>query len=426
MSEVSTADLEHALVADALNRHEHFQTYGLSDADFESRDAKLIVSAATHAWESGEGSGLDVVARVLQRRGELEKLGGTRGLALMSLAPHGVVSDAKKLKEQRRLTRMRDMALEVARLAGEGDFAGASAALHDAQQVALETSAGKTLNAGDLGRAVFESIRDASKARRINTGLPLLRKHIGDLPVGSMTVVAADSNVGKSWFVLALLLAAAKHTRVGFVSLEDPDDTIGGRLIAAMTGVSSRSIQRLDLQPEDLRAMARGVEDLNKLGDSFMAEDCIGGSDVDVCAAMSRMAAKGAKLVVVDYLQEIECSKKLQDRRNEMRWISKRIKTHARRLGMALIFVSQLARPTDKQTGKEPTKHMIKESGDVVAQAEVILLLWRDEEHDLSPVSVKAAKVKWGGVGAEWKMRRTKEGGGMLSEIPGSDKHEQR
>lgn len=412
-------ELEWAVVAEALRRYDRFQTYGLAVEHFESARYRAVLAALAEAFESGEGTGLSPVARFLQRSGTLEKpVGGQRGLAEIAAGPGtGVVADAKRLRDQWRLRRLRDQALEAARLASSGDFTAALAAVQDAQQAALGSVGGKTMSAGELGRAAVQGIADKARGRRMHPGLPLVRKYVGDLGVGSMLVVGGDSNVSKSSFVLEMLIAASKHQPVGLVSVEDPDDITGARLLSAFCRVSARNITRGNLDKDDLEAIKGGCSELDSLGSRLLYEDCMGGTDVDVCAAMSRMAARGAKIIAVDYIQEIDCSKKQQDRRNEIRWLGKRLKQHARNLGVALIVVSQLARPSDKQTGKRPTKHMLKESGDLTNQAEVILLLWRMEEKDDAPVIVTAVKIKHGGVGEEWRMQRMAELGGRLVEL---------
>jgi replicative DNA helicase len=232
-----------------------------------------------------------------------------------------------------------------------------------------------------------------------------------------------------SSFVLEMLIeCAGAGTKCGLISVEDPNEVTGARLLGAFSGVSSRNLQRGKFGEAEKPALEGAMQKIKKLGDSIMVADCTGETDLEVCAAMSQMAARGAKLVVVDYIGEVESSKKQQDRRNEIRWVCRRLKTHARRLGLALVVVSQLSRPTDKQTGKRPSKHDLKESGDITNSAEVIVMLWRDTESDSAPVKAWIAKCKWGGVGQWWEMKREqgtgrlRESGVVQTELPSEPK----
>jgi replicative DNA helicase len=152
-------------------------------------------------------------------------------------------------------------------------------------------------------------------------------------------------------------------------------------------------------------------------GKMFMAF-CIGGNEIDVMAAMSRCAMRGAKIVVVDYVQTIDSSKRQQDRRNEIRWLCARLKAHAQRLNVHLVLLSQLSRPPKDDPFREPTKHDLKEAGDIENAAEYVLVLWRECDDDFAPVRIKLAKSKMGNVGCEWQMHR--DAGARFVEVDGS------
>lgn len=411
-------EIELACVSEALRRYEAYVARGVAVSDYGLPQHQAVVDACAAVWETGAAVSVDSVALELQRASRLDFVGGYRGLAEMA-AGGACRPDPDRLRELARLRTVYGAAMQVAKVAEQGLLHEALSALGDAQVEALSGASGKTLNAAELAQVVFEGLAaDAKQVRRVHPGLDAFERLVGFLPLGSMTVIGGDTNVGKSSFVLETLFAAAgRNVGCGLVSVEDPDEVTGSRLLATVSGVSSSAIQRGKLTQDDGQRLAMGVETLKRFGDKLLFEDCTGGNELDVCAAMTRMAARGAKIVVVDYIQEIECSKKQQDRRNEVRWLVKRLKAHAKRLQVALMVVSQIARPKDGETGRKPSKHHLKESGDVTNSAEVILLLWRSQETDDAPIKVEVAKVKWGGVGSSWSMARSRERGGRLVEV---------
>jgi replicative DNA helicase len=407
--------IEHALVAEGLRRHDRYLSRGISPADYGSERFRTVAEAIQTAWEAGGSVNVDSVALALQRAGKFDMVDGYRGLAEMAAASPAM-PDADRLKELARLRAVVTASRAVTEEAQRGNLHEALGLLSDAQVEALGSMRGKLRTAVEVGQAVFEGMVDESKARRVHPGITPFADTVGLLPLGSMTIIGGDTNVSKSGFALEMLwLAANRNVTCGLISLEDPDEVTGSRLLSYVSkGLSSRSIQMGKLNRDEFSKLTSGMEQLRLLGEKLMFEDCIGGNELDVCAAMTRMAARGAKLVVVDYIQEIDVSKKQQDRRNEVRWLVKRLKTHAKRLNVALVCVSQLARPKDGETGKKPTKHHLKESGDVTNSAEVILLLWREKEEDGAPIRVEVAKCKWGGLGQFWVMQRRQELGGRL------------
>lgn len=220
---------------------------------------------------------------------------------------------------------------------------------------------------------------------------------------GSCLVLGAGTNVGKSALAAEIMLAAAKdHTPTGIISMEDPEFITVSRLVATFAGTSPQTLMR-GAEPERRR---QGCLELIEYGESIFLSECLGGTEQHVMARMSVMAHRGARIVIVDYIGEIEASVHQQDRRNEVRWVMKRLKAHAERLGIALIVCSQLSRPKDHEPSREPTKYDLKEAGDLENAAEYIVLMWRLQEHDFAPVHLKLAKSKMGGNGRRWLMQR--------------------
>lgn len=402
-------DLELAHAAEAVFDFGRFQAQGLSPEDFEGQTARYVVQAAQNAWEAGE-TGIDGVTRALQRLGTLKAVGGRQGL--MDMLSASGAPDIDRLRHLQRLRRLQELALDASRLAGQGDLGSALERLQDALAAASHRDRVKVKDGAELAEAVFAGISDkARNGRRVYPGVEAIQNAVGDLPIGSCTVIGADTSVGKSSLALEMVIGLAESgSMAGLVSVEDPDEVTGSRLLGALSGVSSQEIQSGSISPHSWQKLGEGLGAVKELGPRMLFADCTGENELDVMAAMSQMASRGAKLVVVDYLTEIDSSKPQQDRRNEVRWIAKRLKAHAKRIGVALVLVSQLARPSDKNPNTKPTKHHLKESGDVTNSAEVIILLWREKEDDSSVVNAWIAKCKWGGLGRWWAMQRSANG----------------
>jgi hypothetical protein len=90
------------------------------------------------------------------------------------------------------------------------------------------------------------------------------------------------------------------------------------------------------------------------------------------------------------------------------------LKAHAKRLGIALILLSQLTMPANGEAAREPTKHDLKESRDLTNAAEWVVVMWREDDNDGAEVHCKLAKSKNGNVGARWRVARVR---GKLVEV---------
>lgn len=400
---------ERALAFLALENFQAFSVLHAPAADFATPLFRAVVELAEAVYQDEGQAGPGVqLGRVLARgrdSGALSPYQEQEAIELLMDPPLGVNPDATRLRMHRQ-ARDIDAALDRAKAAlREGRVGEATAMVAEAGEEAARrlSGAGRVKTAKELVEGWLDRLMQAGGKPGISPGLPKLKEAIGQLSAANVLVVGGGTNVGKSSFILELMLAAAHDgTGTGLISVEDTEDLAAERLISAVSGMSAKTMH---MAPNIGRATEACME-IAELGARFLAVECIGADEQEVCSHMSTMAQRGAKLIVVDYIGEVQASVRQQDRRNEIRWLMKRLKAHANRLGVALVVVSQLARPKDGEPGRKPNKHSLKEAGDLENSAEYIVLLWRDEENDFAPVNIELAKSKTGGVGRSWLMQR--------------------
>ncbi len=318
--------------------------------------------------------------------------------------PLGVDPDPGKLRRHRAQRDQRQACIVAAKRIESGEADRALEALRgvlDAADARRE-SAGKTRTLDD---ALADWEADAARNEPgFSLGLRRLSHYVGDLYPGDVLVVGADTNVGKSTFVSEMMFASADAgTKWGYISMEDSERRYITRWISMLGGIAAKQLHRAD---DKLALSSEGRHMLRRYADRVFHAPLQGRTDQDVMVEMSAMARRGAQVIVVDYIGVVTCSSREQDRRNEIRAMLVRLKEHALRIGVALVVVSQLSRPRDKVGVYEPTKHDLKEAGDLENAAEFVVLLWRLAEHDFAPVKAKLAKSKDGNVGNFWWLQR--------------------
>ena len=126
---------------------------------------------------------------------------------------------------------------------------------------------------------------------------------------------------------------------------------------------------------------------MGKISDApLFIDDCPNMSLMEIRAKCRRLKQQhNLKLVVIDYLQLMSSGKKVESRQQEVSEFSRALKLLAKELEVPVIAISQLNRGPEQRTDKRPQMSDLRESGSIEQDADMVILLHRDNAPTPSP-----------------------------------------
>ena len=220
------------------------------------------------------------------------------------------------------------------------------------------------------------------------TGLSGLATHFADLDStlaglqdGNLVVIAARPSMGKSSLALNIATNVSKEKKVtAFFSLEMTKEELVQRVLFSEAKVTSGDARKGQLGPEKWSRVVEAASKVNNMPLYFDDASVI--TVTDIRAKSRRLkASKGLDLIVVDYLQLMQ-GLSGDNRQQEIAEISRNLKNLARELKVPILALSQLNRAAEAREDKRPRLGDLRESGAIEQDADIVMMLYRDDYYN--------------------------------------------
>ncbi len=232
------------------------------------------------------------------------------------------------------------------------------------------------------GEAVIAAIEKAEETAKksgitgLSTGLALLDKAIGGFQSPDLYVIGARPAMGKT--AIAINFMMSHNSPVGFFSTEQPHEQVGLRMVSAESSVSARKIRIADIDDHDNNAIAAAAVKLMKQQIFIYDKGYLKINEL-MREARRMKYNHDVKAIYVDYIQRIKSGNK--DRRLEVSEVVTSLKSLARELEIPVIGLAQVSRKVEERTDFRPRMGDLLESGAIEQEADVVMLLYRDEAY---------------------------------------------
>ena len=226
-----------------------------------------------------------------------------------------------------------------------------------------------------------------SSVQRV-TGLPTGFDELDDMTLGlqsgELVVIAGRPSMGKTALLLNIVehVAIREKLQVLVFSMEMTSGQLVTRIVSSAGMIRQRSIWAGGLDGRELTKLA---ESARVVGEArILIDDRINLSPTDVRSSIVRMTELHGKisLVAIDYIQLMVSANCAGNRYAEVSDISRSLKNISRELSVPVVAISQLNRGLEQRANKRPVMSDLRESGAIEQDADLILLIYRDEVYN--------------------------------------------
>ena len=339
---------------------------GLKINAFYRQDHRLIYKTIIGFIESNKQIDLIILAEELKRNDDLERVGDLQyiGALTQSASPRTVKAHARKVINQWKLRRLKALLSELGNdVEGRNDI---EEILEKAESGMFELLEGESESSiSHVKEAIIEAVEwEDSDHKGVSTGLRDLDSMTNGFCKSNLIIIAGRPSMGKSALAMQIAENVSHKEHVIIFSMEMSRREIGTRMIrfhGDRIGVSQAIAHASQLKLHIEEKPAITVQHIRS-----------------VCRKQKRK--HGLSMIVVDYLQLMQGNG--DSRTQEIGAISRGLKAISKEFDIPVIALSQLSRKVEERADKRPLMSDLRDSGEIEQDADLILLIYREDEYD--------------------------------------------
>lgn len=363
----------------------------LAPTDFYWEAHAEIFDAMTAMADRYEPVDLLTLAASLRDRGTLDQVGSNPYLVQLTdvVAHAAYVEHYARIVEEKSVARALIAASLRIQDVAHSEWSSAGAMTDAAQGEVQKACERRGLqSAMKMRQAVSESFDQIEQRSNkdiqfgVLSGFDELDYMTGGFQRGDLIVVGARPSMGKTALLTSILCHAARTSGpVMMFTLEMGCHALATRLIATYSKVDSHFLRTGIVADRDWVSVGEACGVLSEL--PVWMDDS---ASLDVMGMRSRLRkvhaeTGGLKMVAVDYLQLMN-DPRGENRTQEIGNISRGLKQIAREFNIPVIALAQLSRAVEQRAEKRPVMSDLRESGNIEAEADLCLLLFRPDYYE--------------------------------------------
>jgi replicative DNA helicase len=388
---------------------------------FYLQSHRKVFKAIVALFEKNKPADIVTVEQELSRMKELENVGGKEFLVSLLetvLTTAHIEEHAKLVLEKAVQRRLIQAASQIVQESFD-DSKSADSMLDRAEQLIFDIKE-RSIRKGftplkELLHITVKTIEDLHEKKRLITGIETGYYELDERTCGfqpsDLIIVAGRPSMGKTALALNIGVNAALRNNIPIAvfSLEMSREMLAQRIICSEAHISMRDLRRGRLTRRDWTKLTTALGPISQA--RIYIDDSAALPVLEIRAKARRLKTEEKELgmIIIDYLQLIEGAREeriAKSRQQEISDISRALKAMAKELNVPVVALSQLSRLPERRDPKKPKPQLadLRESGAIEQEADLVMLLYRDEFYnrespDQGIAEVNIAKQRNGPVG---------------------------
>jgi len=399
-------DAEEAVIGAVLVNPEIYYDVSqfLSADDFFLHRNRWIWEAFDSLTEQRLPIDVLTVSEELESRSRLEECGGTAYLAsLIANVPTSLHAEAYGHLVEETATRRRllDAANQIARLVYQGETQ-IQDVINDAEKAVFGVSERRLTHELQPIKQVLSEYYDRidylARHRDESLGVPTgfldLDRLLGGMQPSDLLIIAGRPGQGKSGFCMSVAKNASQlyKKHVAVFSLEMSNEQLAQRIVAQETGINSQRLRLGDVRDDEWPLFTQAVSALSET--NIYLDDTPAITPLQLRTKCRRLHMElGLDLIIVDYLQLMTGDMRIENRVQEVSYISRNLKVLARELHAPVLAAAQLSRAVEQRADKRPILSDLRESGSLEQDSDVVLFIYRPDQYESDTLKENLAEI---------------------------------
>lgn len=373
----------------------------ISEDDFYKPSHRKIYAAIKELNKKNQPTDLVTVSNFLMEAHDLEAVGGPAYLSeLIDTTPSAsnISTYATIVHDKSLLRQVIHVTSNISERAYKQDFEDVPTFLDTLEAEVFAVSEKKEtkglVDSSELVKASLEKLEklyaQQGEVTGISSGYTEMDEMTAGFHSGELSIIAARPSMGKTAFSLNIALNAALREKksVAYFSVEMAKEQVMIRLLAAEAKIKLGDLRIGQIDDKSWPKLINTAAAMSEA--KIFIDDTAGISPFEIRAKARRLKARhGLDMIMIDYLQLMSLKQKVESREREVSEISKMLKAIAKELEVPVIALAQLNRGVEGRSDRRPMLSDLRESGSIEQDADIIMMLFREDYYDRDNPDIK-------------------------------------